>query len=209
MRTAVVVAGILAQTVAWRLVASGRTRFWPTTAATWAVVGLAAVLAGDQRCCAEVPFATALVVGLGWGVVLYAATRLVVEVGARVAPLVAAVVDDVYTREREVPAGVLWAVTLLIVVPAEELFWRGLALPELRRALGSIGGALVAWIAAVGVSASWASLPFLAAAFVSGAVWTALGAWSGGVVAPFASHVVWTAAMIAWRPRTSRAKVPT
>ena len=209
MRATILGAGIVAQVFAWRLVVTGRTRFWPTTAAAWAVVGLAAVLTGDPGCCADIAFGVALAVGLVTGAVLYAATRLVVEVGARSVPMLATAVDDVYAREREASAGVLWAVTFLIVVPAEELFWRGLALPELQRAIGTFAGAVLAWLAAVAVSASWASPPFLAAAFVGGAVWTAMGAWSGGVVAPFASHVVWTAAMIAWRPRTGRAKVPT
>lgn len=208
MRTAVLVGGIVVQVAAWRLVATGRTRFWPTTAATWATVGLAAVLAGAPRCCADVPFATALVAGVVAGAVLYAATRVVVEAAAGLFPVVAVAVEDVYARDREVPPGVVWAVTMLIVVPAEELFWRGLGLPELQRAAGTIAGALLVWLAAVGVAAAWASLPFLAAAVVGGAVWTGLGAWSGGVVAPIASHAVWTAAMIAWRPRIRRAKVP-
>jgi membrane protease YdiL (CAAX protease family) len=207
MRTAVLVAGMLAQGVAWRLVATGRTPFWPTTAGTWALVGLAAVLAGTPRCCTDVTIATAVGAGLGAGAVLYAATRLVVEFAARSAPI-ASTVGSVYGRRGEVPAGVVWAVTFLVVVPAEELFWRGLALPELRRAAGPIAGAALVWIAAAAVAASWASLPFLAAAVVGGAVWTALGAWSGGVAAPIASHAVWTAAMIAWRPRMPRAKVP-
>jgi membrane protease YdiL (CAAX protease family) len=208
MRPAVLVAGILAQVLAWRLAATDRIPFWSATAATWAVAGLAAVLAGDPGCCHDVAVAAALAVGLGSGVVLYAATRVVVEVAVRLAPILKGVVDGVYAREREASPAVVWTVTLLIVVPAEELFWRGLALPELQRAVGPVAGAVLLWLTASAVAAAWTSLPFLAAAVVGGAVWTALGTWSGGVVAPFASHVVWTAAMIAWRPRTGRAKVP-
>jgi uncharacterized protein len=208
MTTAVVVAGMLIQAVAWRLVATDRTAFWPTTAATWAVVGLAAVLAGDPRCCADVRAATAIVAGLAAGAILYAATRVVVEVATRAAPSLLPPIDDVYGRGAEAPDALVWAVTLLVVVPGEELFWRGLALPELQRGAGEIVGAIVAWLAAVAVTAVWGSLPFLAAAIVGGAVWTALGAWSGGVVAPLACHAVWTSAMIAWRPRDPRAKVP-
>ena len=146
-------------------------------------------------------------VGLSAGALLYVATRAVVAAAVRV-PILASAVDEVYGRGAETSAGVVWAVTFLIVVPAEELFWRGVALPELQRVAGAIGGALLAWAAGVAVTAAWASLPLLAAAVVGGAVWTVLGAWSGGVVAPLASHAVWTAAMLAWRPRTGRAKVP-
>lgn len=207
MRTAVVVAGILVQAVAWRFVATGRTDFWPTTAAAWAVVGLGAVLAGDPRCCEDVPAGAAIGIGAAAGALLYLASRLVVILAIQVGSLATAV-DDVYARGRETSGGVVWAVTFLIVVPAEELFWRGLAFPTLEPAAGVLGGAVIAWVGAVAVSVAWASLPFLAAAVVGGAVWTALAAWSGGVVASLASHVVWTAAMIAWRPRGPRAKVP-
>ena len=195
MIEALLAAGIVVQVVAWRLAATGRTDFWPTSAATWAVVGLATVLVADPRCCDDVAAGTAVAVGLGSGAVLYAATRAVVAAAVRV-PILAASVDEVYGRGTETSPAVVWAVTFLVVVPAEELFWRGLALPELRQAAG------------VAVTAAWASLPFLAAAVVGGAVWTVLGAWSGGVVAPLASHAVWTAAMLAWRPGTGRAKVP-
>jgi membrane protease YdiL (CAAX protease family) len=133
---------------------------------------------------------------------------VVVEAATRRLPILSGSVEEVYARDAEAPSGVVWTVTFLIVVPAEELFWRGLGLPELQRAIGTVAGAVGIWLAAAAVSAVWTSLPILAAAAVGGAVWTALGAWSGGVVAPIASHAVWTAAMIAWRPQTRRAIVP-
>ena len=207
MTDALLAAGIVVQAIAWRLAATGRTAFWPTSAATWAVVGLATVLAADPRCCGDVAAGAAVGVGLASGAILYAATRAVVAAAVRV-PILASTVDEVYGRGDETSPGVGWAVTFLVVVPAEELFWRGLALPELQQAAGAAPGALLAWAVGVAVTAAWASLPFLAAAVVGGAVWTVLGSWSGGVVAPLASHAVWTAAMLAWRPGTGRAKVP-
>jgi membrane protease YdiL (CAAX protease family) len=207
MTEAVLVAGSLLQGVAWRLVATGRSAFWPTSAATWAVVGLAAVLAAPPACCDDASTAVALGVGVAAGAALYVATRAVVAVATRL-PGLAAAVGDVYARSRETSPAVLWAVTLLLVVPGEELFWRGLVVPDLGASVGAVPGAILAWLAAVAVTALWADLPFLAAAVVGGAVWTALAAWSGGVVAPLASHLVWTAAMVAWRPGAARAKVP-
>jgi CAAX protease family protein len=203
---AVLVGGIVLQAIAWRLAATGRTSFWPTSAATWAVVGLAAVLAAPPACCGDLSARAAVGVGAAAGAALYAATRAVVAVATRL-PALAAAVGDVYARSRETSPALLWAVTLLVVVPGEELFWRGLAVPELRASAGEVPGAVLAWAAAVAVTALWADLPFLAAAVVGGAVWTSLAVWSGGVVAPLASHLVWTTAMVAWRPRAARAKV--
>ena len=41
-----------------------------------------------------------------------------------------------------------------------------------------------------------ANLAIVAGAVVGGGLWGALGWWSGGVLAPLASHAAWTALMI-------------
>ena len=71
-----------------------------------------------------------------------------------------------------------------------------------------VTGAVLAWLAGVAVIAVWASLPLLAGAIVGGALWTGLGVWSGGVLAPFASHLVWTGLMLVWPPAAARDMVP-
>jgi membrane protease YdiL (CAAX protease family) len=48
------------------------------------------------------------------------------------------------------------------------------------------------------------SLPIVAGAIVGGALWGALAWWSGGVLAPLASHILWTGAMLALPPRVGR-----
>jgi membrane protease YdiL (CAAX protease family) len=70
-----------------------------------------------------------------------------------------------------------------------------------------VPGAILAWLAGVAVAAAWANLPFLAGAVVGGALWTALAIWTGGLAAPIASHLLWTACMLAWPPSSARAKV--
>jgi len=201
-----VVVGVVAQAIAWRLVALRRVPFWPTVGGTWAIVGTAALVAGDPRCCDDRRLIEALVAGIASGMVLYAATRVVVTFASRW-PAIADDVEATYGRSAEAQPAAVWFVSLGVVVPAEELFWRGVATPWLVDATATVPGAILAWLVAVGVAALWGSLPFLAAGAVGGAVWTALAIWSGGVAAPIASHVVWTACMIAWRPPTARAKV--
>jgi membrane protease YdiL (CAAX protease family) len=51
------------------------------------------------------------------------------------------------------------------------------------------------------------SLPIVAGALVGGAVWGALAWWSGGVLAPLASHILWTGLMLARPPRASEVEV--
>jgi membrane protease YdiL (CAAX protease family) len=201
-----VVVGVAIQAIAWRLVAIGRAPFWPTVTGTWAVLGTAALAIGDPGCCLDRSLASALAAGVVSGAVLYVATRIVVGVATRWPP-VAGAVDVTYSRYGETSPVVVWVATLAVVVPGEELFWRGVATPWFVEATATVPGAILAWLAGVAVAAAWANLPFLAGAVVGGALWTALAIWTGGLAAPIASHLVWTACMLAWPPSSARAKV--
>jgi uncharacterized protein len=201
-----VVLGVAIQAIAWRLVALGRAPFWPTVTGAWAMLGIGALAFAEPRCCADRGILEALAVGVASGLVLYAATRVVVTFASRW-PVVASAVEDTYGRYAEISPAVVWAATLVVVVPGEELFWRGVAVPWFVDATATVPGAILGWLVSVAVVVAWANLPFLAAAVIGGAVWTVLAIWSGGVAAPIASHVVWTACMIAWPPPSARAKV--
>jgi membrane protease YdiL (CAAX protease family) len=203
----VVVAGIVGQMIAWTVVRRERWPFWPATVVTFAVLGVASVLAGDIACCADVEAGLAIATGLASGVLLYAATRVVVAV-ATIHPRLKEAVTGIYARSTETTRAAELAISLLVAVPGEELFWRGLVLPVLTDATNVAAGAVLAWLAGVAVIAVWASLPLLAGAIVGGALWTGLAVWSGGVVAPFASHLVWTGLMLVWPPAAARDMVP-
>ena len=207
MRVTILVVGILMQVAIWRLVVRGRIPFWPATVTTFAALGIAAVLAGNPNCCREKGLALASVVGVASGLVFYGATRVVVDLATR-QPVLQGAVSDLYRRSQETAFITALAFTLLIAVPGEELFWRGFVLPELGDATGSVTGAILTWAAAVGVNAAWASAPLLAGAVVGGALWTGLAVWSGGVVAPVTSHLVWTGLMLVWPPPAARDMVP-
>lgn len=206
MPETVIVAGMVVQVVVWRLVVRDRLPFWSATAPTFAVLGVASLLTGDPSCCREKEVAIAAGVGIATGMILYVATRLVVGLSTR-RPRLDRAVADVYRRTQETTFLTAFALTLAIAVPGEELFWRGLVLSELQEASSATTGAVLTWAAAVGVNAAWASAPLLAGAVVGGALWTWLATWSGGVVAPLASHLVWTGLMLSWPPLAARAKV--
>jgi len=201
-----VIAGAGLQAVVWRLVATRRAPFWPAVACAWAVLGAAAVLFGDPRCCDDGGPIRAIGIGVASGIALYAATRIVVTFASRW-PVVARSVEATYARSSETTTGVVWLVTLAVAVPGEELFWRGVATPWFVDTIARLPGGILAWLLSVAVVTAWSGLTFLAGAAVGGATWTALAVWTGGVVAPLASHLAWTACMLAWPPRRSHAKV--
>ncbi len=100
MRAGVIVVGILVQVVVWRLVARGRLPFWPATATTFALIGIAAIIAGNPSCCREIEVALASSVGVASGLMLYAATRVVVDLATR-HPRLHRSVTDVYRHSEE------------------------------------------------------------------------------------------------------------
>jgi membrane protease YdiL (CAAX protease family) len=122
-------------------------------------------------------------------------------------PSFASSVSDVYRRSQEVPGTAVWVLTLAIAIPGEELFWRGLALPELQDITSAAVGVDLTWFGYVAVNAVLRNLSILAAAMVGGAVWTVLGSVRD-VGAAVASHVVWTSLILLWPPRAARGKVP-
>lgn len=206
MPAVAIVLGALAQAFLWRLVARDRLPFWPTVTTTFAILGLVSLVVGDPSCCREMTAATASAMGAASGLLLFGATRVVVDLATRHDDLRRSVAA-VYRREEEASTPAVAVLTLVIVVPGEELFWRGLVLPELGAATSVALGAMLAWAAWVAVDAAWGSIPLLAGAVVGGAVWTGLAVWSEGVASPIASHLVWTGLMLVWPPRAGRGKV--
>ncbi|MDP9119223.1 MAG: hypothetical protein M3M93_02970 [Actinomycetota bacterium] len=132
MTEAAIAVGVAVQVVVWRLVARDRLPFWPATATTFAMIGITSLLAGDPSCCRESEVAVAFGVGVVSGLILYGATRVVVDVAAQ-HPSVRGAVASVYRRSMETTVFTTLALTLVIAVPGEELFWRGLVLPRAQR----------------------------------------------------------------------------
>jgi membrane protease YdiL (CAAX protease family) len=201
MIAVVIGAGALVQGAMWRLIGTRRVAFWSATSVAFAILGVAAILLRPPGS----PGARSLALGIGSGIALYAATRVVVRFLQPSASF-AASVTEVYRRSAEISRPAVWLLTLAIAVPGEELFWRGLVLPELQDATSVVLGALLAWLGYVSINAISRNLSILLAAGVCGAWWTFLGSLEG-VASPLASHLIWTGLMLAWPPAVDRAKV--
>jgi hypothetical protein len=197
------VLGALAETVGWRVVAARRAMVWRLMPAILLAMGVAAVLARRPLVATRVGDGAALVVGTASGLALYIATRLFVAVAGRWEPFRRDVVDR-YRDAAEVPLRESLALSLLIMVPAEELFWRGLVQARLDQSLVAVTAGAWTWLAYVGANLASGSLPIVAGAVVGGALWTGLAVWSGGVLASLLSHMLWTGLMLALPPGAGR-----
>jgi membrane protease YdiL (CAAX protease family) len=205
MQLAVIAAGFVLEVVAWRRVAAGRASLWRLIVGVFAVEGVVAAIALPPIASGHETVVAALAVGAAAGLALWAGTLAFVAVAVRWQPFRADVAER-YERAAEVSVPVAIALSILVAVPGEELFWRNLV--QRRFGVSSeMVGAAVAWLGYVAVNAASGSLPFVAGAVVGGAVWGGLAWWTGGIAASVASHGVWTALMLARPPASGRVEV--
>jgi uncharacterized protein len=203
MQVAIMALGALAEAIGWRLVATRRAMVWRLMPVIFLVIGIAAVLVRRPVAATEVGDATALGVGLASGLILYLGTRVFVAIAGRWEPFRRHVMEK-YQEAAEVPLKEALALSLLIMVPAEELFWRGLFQARLDQSLPALAAGAWTWLAYIGVNLCSGSLPIIAGAVVGGALWAGLAVWSGGMLASISSHMLWTGLMLALPPGAGR-----
>lgn len=199
MIPALIVLGLVVEGAAWWVIAQRGASVW--TLMTPVLVGLGAVaLFAGRPTLAEDPVPAAAV-GVVAGVLLYLATAAFVAI---VAPRWAAFrlqSAQMYGRRERLSLGAVLLLSALLMVPGEELFWRGLVLPELRSGVGDDAvAAILAWAAFVAANVPSLNLAIVAGAAVGGAAWVALAMWSGGVLAGLLCHACWTGLMLVFPP---------
>lgn len=201
MNLALMLLGLVVEGATWWWISSRGASVWTTMTPVLVGMGVVALLTGSPQAAEDVTLAAAAGVGLAVGIGLYVATRAFVAI---VAPRWDAFREQsvaMYGRRGARSVGAVVALSVLVMVPAEELFWRGLFLPELQSRLDSAGlAALLAWAGFLAANAPSRNLAIVAGAAVGGVIWVGLGVWSGGVLAGLICHVVWTALMLALPP---------
>jgi membrane protease YdiL (CAAX protease family) len=199
----IVALGLVAEMAGWWRVSSHRADVWRLMPVVLGPMGVAALIAAPWDT-PDAGTAASLGVGAASGLALFAGTRVFVAIAARWEPFRRQTLDE-YREAATVPlARSLW-LSLLIMVPAEELFWRGLGQATLEgTSLGVTGGAVAAWGLYVVANLPSRSMPIVAGAVVAGALWVGLWWWSGGVLAPLASHILWTGSMLVFPPGAGR-----
>jgi len=208
-----VVLGLVVTMLAWRLVTVRGRDVWITIPPLLGVLGVASVLLWSTVP-APVPGAAnvpgmlgVLAIGAVSGIALYLGTLVFVGIAEHV-PAFARQTAVAYRRAGTADPRRELLLSLLLAVPGEELFWRGIAYRVGADTLttAAVAAAVVCLLYVVANVPS-RSLPIIAGALVGGAVWGALAWWTGGVLAPLASHILWTGLMLARPPRVSGLEV--
>jgi membrane protease YdiL (CAAX protease family) len=164
---------------------------WMALSATAAPPGLLARLR---------PTAADVALGLLSGAALYGLTRafLWVTCGGLSEALCRPMVEMYVRFETRAlfPAIVL----VLLIAPAEELFWRGVVQARLEPRIGAARAVSLATALAVAVALA-SGEPFLALATLpTYALWGALATWRGSLVPAIVSHAVWSVLVASLAP---------
>jgi hypothetical protein len=149
------------------------------------------------------PSARLILLGVGAGCLMAAATYLLYPPLARLAPFIASDTARLYASFRALPAGIA-SLALLPVITGEELVWRGVVQTELVRRLGPTAGVVVAALAYALAHAPLGSPILLAVALLCGMAWGTLRAASGSLVPSLLAHAVWDILVFLWFPLAGR-----
>jgi membrane protease YdiL (CAAX protease family) len=163
-----------------------------TVAMGFALVG-ALMLPSVRRQVKPSSFQVAL--GVAAGVVLYGLTRIVAGILFSVWPESEALVGGLYAWKAG-HSSLFLGVSLIMIVFAEEVLWRGVVSRFLMERCGRVTGIVSA--AAIYALAHWAAFNplLLLAAFCCGLYWGCLYAAGNNLISPAVSHLVWDALLL-------------
>ena len=140
-------------------------------------------------------------IGIGTGLALYLGTRVFVWIASRWTPFRRDVLDQ-YGQAGEVTLARSLVLSLAIMVPAEELFWRGLFQGPRSGHHGERGGSdrVACTSSPTSRAAACRSWPGRSSEAPSGEP----SHGGRGVLASLASHILWTGLMLAFPPGAGR-----
>lgn len=137
------------------------------------------------------PTAASLIAGLAVGLVMSLATWWLYPVSVSVFPPIQTEVETLYALLRQAPGPVRALPLLFLVVAAEELVWRGVAIDLFSKSFGPWRAMLFSALLYVLPQLALRSSLLIIVAFLCGLLWGSLRVRTRGLAAPLIAHLVW------------------
>lgn len=137
------------------------------------------------------PTVTGIAAGLVVGLAMSLATWWIYPLSVSVFPPIQTEVETLYALLRQAPGPVRAFPLLLLVVAAEELVWRGLAIELFSRAVGPVRAVVVSAFVYVLPQVALGSALLVIVALLCGSLWGALRVRFRGLSAPLVAHLLW------------------
>lgn len=144
-----------------------------------------------------------VVVGLGSAGLLYGIFQIGDRLARRLLPRGHAEIKAIYDLESLGSKRELAARLMLIIGPAEELFWRGFVQKRFSRALGPVAGTVLGSAAYGGAHLVTGNVTLIGAATVAGTFWGLLSAAGASPAALIVSHAAWDVTIFLIAPTES------
>jgi hypothetical protein len=145
-----------------------------------------------------------IALGLACAVGMAASSRAGERLLRRVVPTAQRDLREISQLRRSEPAPIVGARLLLVVAPAEELFWRGLVVEALIGRYGRLAGAILGAAAYGGAHLATGNATLVAAAVAAGGAWSMLRALGLPMGALVVCHGAWDVWVFLVGPRLSR-----
>ncbi len=137
------------------------------------------------------PTAASLIAGVAVGLVMSLATWWLYPVSVSVFPPIQTEVETLYALLRQAPGPVRALPLLFLVVAAEELVWRGVAIDLFSKSFGPWRAMLFSALLYVLPQLALRSPLLIIVAFLCGLLWGSLRVRTRGLAAPLIAHLVW------------------
>lgn len=141
-----------------------------------------------------------LIVGLAVGVLMSLATWWLYPMSVSLLAPIQTEVETLYALLRQAPGPVRAFPLLFLVVAAEELVWRGVAIDLFSKRLGPWRAMFFSALLYVLPQVALRSPLLIIVALCCGLLWGALRVRSKGLAAPFVAHLVWNVLVFVWHP---------
>lgn len=145
------------------------------------------------------PTTLGVATGAGMGVLMVALTYPAFALATELVPALRPMVDDLY-RATQRPDPLVIMPSVLIIVVAEELLWRG-ALLRLWRGRPWVGAALSVLTYTL-AQACTGSVVVALLALACGTIWTVQRRLTGSLLSPLVAHLIWTPTVLVFCPVT-------
>ena len=180
-----------AASVAFALTFRGpRSSFWQRMTMTGLTLGSLALKAEPELRQTRIRLKD-VALGLASAGVLYVGFQIGDRLARIILPKGATEIESIYGLRSLRPKKEIAARLVLIIGPAEELFWRGLVQARLTRRFGKVPGTVLGIASYGGAHIVTGNLTLIGAATVAGAFWGLLAAAGVPMGALIVSHVAW------------------
>ncbi len=139
----------------------------------------------------ERPALQSVVVGVAVGIAMSFVIWWLYPLSIAILPPIEDQVETLYALLRQPPGPIRAFPLLLLVVAAEELVWRGLAIDVFSEMLGPWKAVLVSALLYVLPQIAFRSPLLMIIALLCGLVWGALRVRFKGLAAPLSAHIIW------------------